>query len=80
MRLIVATDENETDDQTVNYIDAEAFARVWFIVMENKHRRAAEHLRASENEQDCPACHGKKSYPVNGHDAPCEWCRENGQS
>lgn len=47
MRLIIATDEIETDEETVNYVDAEAFARIWFIVMESKSQiRAAELLRA----------------------------------
>lgn len=42
-------------------------------------RDAEQRRGAGADKQTCPACHGKKSYPINGHDAPCEWCDENGQ-
>jgi RecJ-like exonuclease len=29
-------------------------------------------------EQPCPACGGRGHYPVNGHEATCEWCQDTG--
>ncbi len=57
MRLIIATDEIG-EEPLVNYVDAETFARVYFLVMENKsqHRDAQLRIGADDagHSEPCP--------------------------
>jgi hypothetical protein len=42
-------------------------------------RDAQLRIGADDARQPCPACGDKGHYPVNGHEATCEWCQDVGQ-